>query len=360
MENFLKKFNILKDDFNKTNLKWKDLMKIKSDYEAILSELEPPAKYLVDIFHKIEDVHSVWYRLKNSDKVVSKIIRKKIKDPSREISLETYKEEITDLIGLRVLHLFKENWEGIHNYIIKNFDLHEDPIAYYREGDSEEYIKGFENYKCKVEKHPYGYRSVHYLIKSKPSKSTYIAEIQVRTIFEEAWSEIDHAIRYPYYLNNSLLNQFLVLFNRLAGSADEMGSFVSRLKSQLEKSEIEYNASIEKKMQIIDELKQEIKDLKLKPKQESVFDMRLDEILTPDYSFPPFTIEPPKFEYPDYSKIFGSDGNTLTTIEPVELGRTLGRVDWSKVLNPKIESTGKEGKESKDETSDEKENKEQQ
>ena len=335
MKDFLNKYNITEDEFARTQLKWKDLESIKSNYVSHFAELEAPAKYLIDIFHQVSDVHSVRYRLKSPDKLISKIIRKKIKDPKRLITLDTYRSEITDLIGIRVLHLFKEDWESIHKYIMGNWELHEDPIAYYREGDSSEHIKGFENLKCKVEPHPFGYRSIHYLIKTKPNKTTYIAEIQVRTIFEEAWSEIDHTIRYPNQTNHPLLNQFLVLFNRLAGSADEMGSFVSRLKDQLIKNENEYQSSLAKKVQIIDDLKQEISELKLKPKQVSIFDSKLDEILqTPDLSPAHFTFDPNKYELPDFTNSF-SPNNSIPITDPrqIDIEKLLSNIDWDKIKN---------------------------
>jgi hypothetical protein len=55
----------------------------------------------------------------------------------------------------------------------------------------------------------------------------------VRTIFEEGWSEIDHNIRYPNFSDNPLTNNLLMILNRLAGSADEMSSFVQELSSYL-------------------------------------------------------------------------------------------------------------------------------
>ncbi|MFN5556705.1 MAG: hypothetical protein ACK48F_10880, partial [Chryseotalea sp.] len=67
-----------------------------------------------------------------------------------------------------------------------------------------------------------------------PYKEEYFAEIQVRTIFEEAWSEIDHTLRYPSNKVNERLEEFLVLFNRVAGSSDEMGSFIRSLKYEIE------------------------------------------------------------------------------------------------------------------------------
>lgn len=306
-------------------------MEIKTNYESIISTLEPPAKFLLENFHKVENVHSVRYRLKNPEKLIAKIIRKRIDEPERIIDIQNYQSEVTDLIGLRILHLFKEDWLTINNYIIVNWDPQETPIAYFRKGDSSEYIKGFEEYGCRIMEHPYGYRSVHYVINIKPGKTSFLAEIQVRTIFEEAWSEIDHCIRYPYYLNNQLLNQFLVLFNRLAGSADEMGSFVAHLKNQLILNEQEYQASITKKTQMIESLRQEIAELKLKPKQVTAFGNSLDEILKmAEYTPPPFTITGSSIN--DYGALFNSEGIVSFGKQASDVAKLFGSIDWSGLI----------------------------
>ena len=49
----------------------------------------------------------------------------------------------------------------------------------------------------------------------------------------KAWSEIDHKIRYPYDTQNDMLGEYLAIFNRIVGSADEMGSFIKKLKEEL-------------------------------------------------------------------------------------------------------------------------------
>jgi len=41
------------------------------------------------------------------------------------------------------------------------------------------------------------YTSVHYIVSSK-TKTLMTCEIQVRTLMEEVWGEVDHAINYPY------------------------------------------------------------------------------------------------------------------------------------------------------------------
>lgn len=309
MNEFLNRINISEEKYLETGLVWEDLLAIKDDFIAFRPELIAPAKYLVERFHDTNKVHSVRFRVKNPDHLIAKIIRKKIDEPKREINLDNYKSEITDLIGLRILHLFKEDWNIIHNFILKNWDLHEEPTAYFRAGDSPENIEKFKKLKCQVKEHPFGYRSVHYLVGTMPSKTVYIAEVQVRTIFEEAWSEIDHKIRYPYDLDNKLLSQFLVVFNRLAGSADEMGSYVQYLKQELYIRERKHLEILDKKTQLIEKLKDKIEKLELEPKQYRALETDINKLLKLqdfDYFLPKIDLSdilPPKIDVPDLSHL---------------------------------------------------------
>lgn len=279
LRDFLQNFNIGEKSFESTGLKWEDLKKIRADYNNFKEELVDPANYLVNAFHRVNCVHSVRYRIKDANHLIEKIVRKKIEDLERDINIDNYKSQITDLIGLRALHLFKEDWLPIHEFINKTWDLAEKPIAYFRTGDPTDYVKIFEDNGCLVKEHPYGYRSVHYLLKTSPSKNTYTSEVQVRTIFEEGWSEIDHTIRYPYNRDNQILAQFLIIFNRLSGSADEMGSYIKYLSKELEKTELEYKKSVKEKTAIIEELKKKISSLELEPQEVKRWNSDLDKIL---------------------------------------------------------------------------------
>ena len=84
-----------------------------------------------------------------------------------------------------------------------------------------------------MKEHSDGYRSIHYITKTNFTKATVRCELQVRTIFEEGWSEIDHKVRYPDFTDDPLIRDFLHVFNRLSGAADEMGTFVNRLATDL-------------------------------------------------------------------------------------------------------------------------------
>jgi len=61
-------------------------------------------------------VHSVKYRIKEPEGLIAKIIKKKLEEPNREITSQNYFHQITDLIGVRALHLFKDHWPFIHRF----------------------------------------------------------------------------------------------------------------------------------------------------------------------------------------------------------------------------------------------------
>lgn len=242
LRSFLKKYKIERKAFNKTGLEWKELERIFNDYKLLKNELEQPAAAIVNILltkaAKDCGVHSVRFRIKDPNSLIEKIIRKKIEKPTREINLDNYVDEITDLIGVRILHTFKYDWYPIHNFIKDTFELKKrtKPIAYYREGDEKEFIKMCKSCGCKQEKHQKGYRSIHYEISTQLTKNRYYAEIQVRTIFEEGWSEIDHKIRYSYKGQDaSPFDSELGQLNRIAGTADEAATNIKNLDQKQQK-----------------------------------------------------------------------------------------------------------------------------
>jgi len=260
---FLKKYNISEEDFNKTNLEWDSLMEIYNDFQSRIQELEVIANFVGKLLKKVDAVHSVNHRVKDPEHLIEKIIRKKLSKPNMTITLKNYTKKVTDLIGIRVLHLFKEDWKNIHEYIINTWPTVEKPKANIRKGDSGNLIDSFKAKGCKIVEHPFGYRSVHYIVKVNHNRKTFVSEIQVRTIFEEGWSEIDHKIRYPYDIDNTILANFLVIFNRLAGSADEMGSYVNYLHNELNNINENHCKELEEKNKIIDELRSTIDKLEI-------------------------------------------------------------------------------------------------
>ncbi|CAN7453672.1 hypothetical protein [Paenibacillus sp. LjRoot56] len=62
------------------------------------------------------------------------------------------------------------------------------------------------------------------------SKSSNFYKVPSYRGFEEGYGEIDHLLRYPHTKVPKILEDNILLLNRIAGSADEMASFINILK----------------------------------------------------------------------------------------------------------------------------------
>ena len=239
-EDFFQKYpNVNIEDFHNSSMDWDHLVAIYEDYKCSIKEFNDQAEYIFKKIIAFDHVHSCKYRIKDPEHLIEKIIRKNLVNED-QINLENYREKMHDLIGLRAIHLYKEDWESIDFQIRKRWGdrLYGHPIANVREGDSSEFIKLFEETGGQIRKHQYGYRSIHYILTfDGDNQHKYYAELQVRTIFEEGWSEIDHDIRYPYQQENPLYKEYLGILNRLAGASDEMATMLKFLdKDQNDKA----------------------------------------------------------------------------------------------------------------------------
>lgn len=256
-EQFFDIYKIDEDELKKENINWQDLKAIHDDFIECKKSYETQADLIANILRAQPKVHSVKTRVKDVRHLIEKVIRK---TPDRrekygqdfKFTVENYKDEITDLLGIRVIHIFKEDWEEIHNFIISMWDVME-IVANVREGDE---TKKFDEQGIAVCSRPSGYRSVHYLVESYPTNKKLITEVQVRTIFEEGYGEIDHQLRYSHENIPELLGQNLMLLNRIAGSSDEMASLINRLSQSIQDVENKFNKKIEEKDKKIEGIKE--------------------------------------------------------------------------------------------------------
>lgn len=266
-EEFLEKYGFTEDKFEATELSWDELLKIEADYKSKRDKLNEMLSEFMDLFIQNKGsgngLHSSGGRTKDVEHLISKIVRKRLDDPSRKagvnfskyksINVNNYEYIITDLIGIRGLLLFREDWLKFHdfirskfpeaaeicdkadkdkNYILSKEDFNnapsqcmlEYPKVYLREGDSVAiYSQKLPRERIRDEKY---YRSAHYILKYK----SHIIEVQIRTLFDEGWGEVDHYILYPNKTNNPLLTEYSEMMTRLTGMADEMASFFLRVQ----------------------------------------------------------------------------------------------------------------------------------
>ena len=250
---FMAEYNISEEDLQAAEISWEELTLIESEYRKIEGNMRELGKSFIDEYlYDIEKagIHSYRYRTKDVWHLLEKVVRKKKEDPEKFGLLDhtNFYKYVTDLIGIRVFFLYREDWIHFHNYITCRFendpnlyiddrlnDFDEDPEHYYiaerpkaykRAGDSKIYNnKELDIITTGI------YRSLHYTIKYKG----YYVEIQGRTLFEEGGSEVDHDIVYKEAEDDEMLCDYSKLLNRLSGLADEMSSYFRRMKQDREK-----------------------------------------------------------------------------------------------------------------------------
>ena len=179
-------------------------------------------------------VHSVKSRLKDRNHLKDKIFRKW--DGDCPISPENVFEKITDLAGVRVLHLYQDQFPLIHVEILdkihkqKDWILVEPPKAYTWDPESKQF---FESLEIGVEIKESYYTSVHYVVRPRVD-SPLCCEIQVRTLFEEIWGEVDHTLNYPTKSENLACREQLKVLAKLVGAGSRLVDSIFRSEKSSE------------------------------------------------------------------------------------------------------------------------------
>lgn len=147
-------------------------------------------------------IHSLSWRMKEPDHLEDKLKRKlreyKTRGKQFPITTSNLFVKINDLAGLRILHLYTLQVDGITRGLQELFEeesykVLEGPTARTWDDESRTFFKSI---GIKTKKSPSLYTSVHYVIKPN-TKTKYTCEIQVRTLMEEVWGQVDHTINYP-------------------------------------------------------------------------------------------------------------------------------------------------------------------
>lgn len=271
LDAFLQRNRIDPSVWERSSIDWALLQAIASDHESQLDRLRDSAELFARVIQRFPAVHSVRWRVKDTEHLLEKIVRKRSEGQEKYLNIDAgnYFETVTDLVGLRALHLFKDDCFTIYEDLNATWTASEAPTAYIRQGDPQDLTNRFRDRGLEVKEHPAGYRSVHYVCSTQPLQRKVFAEIQVRTIFEEGWSEIDHRVRYPNYSNDQLVAYFLTIFNRLAGSADEMGTFVQGLTGALRAFDLKLTAANQQKEEALSAMEKMLVDLEAMKKQDA-------------------------------------------------------------------------------------------
>lgn len=195
--------------------------KYKSDYQ----DFDLLRRHIVDYFSlhpkAAPFVHSVKSRLKDPEHLKEKIARKR--DPDDAISIDNLYSRITDFAGVRVLLLHQKQFDGIKQAIDCRLErnewvLVEPPKAYTWDPEAEKY---FQNLGLETQTKESFYTSVHYLVKQYED-SEICCEIQIRTLFEEIWGEVDHTINYPHKTTDEVCREQILVLAKLIGAGSRL------------------------------------------------------------------------------------------------------------------------------------------
>ena len=171
-------------------------------------------------------IHSVKSRFKNSEHLIDKIKRKS--KSGKIITKENLFEKVNDLIGVRVLYLYQDQFVDIHKQICKKVETDEDwcfvekPKAYTWDPESKQF---YEELGIETELRDTYYTSVHYIVKNN-NNNPISCEIQVRTLFEEIWGEIDHTINYPHPTNSVACKEQLRVLSKLVSTGTRLAESI--------------------------------------------------------------------------------------------------------------------------------------
>jgi ppGpp synthetase/RelA/SpoT-type nucleotidyltranferase len=174
-------------------------------------------------------IHSLRSRLKDPDHLKDKIDRKIMQ--GRKITRENLFREVTDLLGVRVLHIYQDQFSYIHESILKHVSegewaFVEPPKAYTWDPELQ---ARYNKLRIDCEVKDSFYTSVHYIVKPNNSNPNPICcEIQVRTLFDEIWSEIDHSINYPHPTDNIACKEQLRAMSKFVSAGSRLADSIYR------------------------------------------------------------------------------------------------------------------------------------
>ena len=202
---------------------------VESKRKAIKIFCDNTADFFVsnqDLNEPTKIVHSVKRRLKNPER-----LRKKIGDKlssGASIRPDNIFDHITDIAGVRVLHLYQAQFPKIHNAIMQRIEdeewvRYEAPKAYTWDPKSQKFFK---DHGLEVKVKPSLYTSIHYVVRSNSTKSAVSCEIQVRTLFEEIWGEIDHLVNYSESSPIAACRDQVGVLARLVGTGSRLADLI--------------------------------------------------------------------------------------------------------------------------------------
>lgn len=179
-----------------------------NEQQTLIHEAESTFKNLISsllIRAPLESSPKVQSRVKDREECITKFILKYqsyLEDARLKYEI---KDHITDLIGIRVICLYEDEVKIIGDIIREHFKILEmtDKSAEIEDTDGEFGYKGL-HLDIKI-------NSVRIKLPEYAQISPFRAEVQIRTIVQDAWSTLDHKIKYKKSIPKKLKRRISAL-----------------------------------------------------------------------------------------------------------------------------------------------------
>jgi ppGpp synthetase/RelA/SpoT-type nucleotidyltranferase len=178
-------------------------------------------------------------RVKDPDHLRDKLYRKleEADEKGRSFNYSTNNlfVRINDLAGLRIIHLHTQQIIPIRDSLQELFDEEKYRVV---EGPTakiwdEEYKRFFREAGIATKTGKTLYTSVHYVL--KPNRKTPITcELQVRTLLEEVWGEVNHELNYPHESEILACREQLAVLARATWACNRLIDAIYRTKAEAE------------------------------------------------------------------------------------------------------------------------------
>lgn len=193
--------------------------RLMMEYRSAIMEVETRLKVLNDEFsieYNRNPFESIKSRLKSPASIYEKLERKGF-----PISVESIKENLNDVAGLRVICSFPDDIYRLADLFTK-----QDDISLLREKDYIKFPK------------PNGYRSLH-LILSVPiflsdKKEHVRVEVQFRTIAMDFWASLEHKLKYKKNLDEA--DEIGLQLKACADSIEELDYRMQEIRDKIDRS----------------------------------------------------------------------------------------------------------------------------
>ncbi len=166
-----------------------------------------------------ESLHTIIYRIKDELRIIEKIDKQnnELETGASLITEKNYRTRVGDLLGVRIICLRLSDIGEVEAYLGL---LSEEKILRFVKGPDQKRsfilpIDPGESISDGIDLSYSGYSSIHYQVKlgensdAPPGLEDFQFELQLRTILEEAWGEIDHKYRYVRSRNGIDLPEYL-------------------------------------------------------------------------------------------------------------------------------------------------------